>query len=125
MKQTISFDLFEQGQDIYFDILRLAEIEKVLGKGINKIVQEQDAGIGFCLAALQIGMRHHYPRGTQEMYAIKIENYLDGGGRIDDVATPIIMAILKSGIFGKEVGEKIDEVAETEKKKPAKRSPIG
>ena len=110
MKQTISFDLFEQGQDIYFDILRLAEIEKVLGKGINKIVQEQDAGIGFCLAALQIGMRHHYPRGTQEMY---------------DVATPIIMAILKSGIFGKEVGEKIDEVAETEKKKPAKRSPIG
>jgi len=109
MKKTIPFDLFEQGQTIYFDILRLAEFEKAMGAPIQQIIQSGNAGINFCLAGLQVGLKHHNRRVTPAFYADKISEYLDEGGTIDDIAVPIIRAIVASGLFGKEAADQTDE----------------
>ena len=105
MKKTIPFELFEENQTIYFDILRLAELEKALGDSIINVVRKQDAGINFCLAGLTVGLKHHYHKATPAVMAEKIENYLDEGGTLDELATPIVMAIVASGIFGRQDGE--------------------
>lgn len=101
MKKTVPFDLFGAGQTIYFDILRLAELEKVLGDSIINVVRRQDAGINFCIAGFLIGLKHHYNRPTAALMAEKIEEYLDKGGNLDELALPIVKAILETGIFGK------------------------
>lgn len=109
MKKTIPFDLFEQGQTIYFDILRLAEFEKAMGVPIQQILHSGNAGINFCLAGLQVGLKHHNRRATPGFYADKISEYLDEGGTIDEIAILIIRAIVASGLFGKEVTERAEE----------------
>jgi hypothetical protein len=101
MKKTVPFDLFGAGQTIYFDILRLAELEKVLGDSIINVVRRQDAGINFCIAGLLVGLKHHYNHPTAALIAGKIEEYLDQGGNLDELALPIVQAILATGIFGK------------------------
>ncbi|HBR28589.1 MAG TPA: hypothetical protein DD789_04005 [Firmicutes bacterium] len=107
MKKTIPFEIFGANQSIYFDILRLAELEKALGCSINDIIQRQDAGVHFCLAALPIGMKQHYHKPTAAFFAEKIEEHLaTEGASLDDIAVPIVKAILASGIFGKEVADR-------------------
>lgn len=99
MKKSIPFELFGPNQYIMFDILRLAELEKAIGSSIMKIAVEQDISINFCIAALSIGMKQHYqPNPT--LYAQKIEEYLDKGGTLMDIVTPLIQAIAATGIFG-------------------------
>ena len=116
MKKTIPFDLFEHGQTIYFDILRLAEFEKAMGAPIQQIIQSGNAGINFCLAGLQVGLKHHNRRATPDFYAEKIGEYLDEGGAIDEIAVAIIRAIMASGLFGKEAAARADEALTEEKK---------
>lgn len=111
MKRTIPFDHFGAGQTIYFDIIRLAELEKVLGDSIINVVRRQDAGINFCIAGCLIGLKHHYTRPTAALMAEQIEEYLDNGGNLDELALPIVQAILATGIFGK---------ADPERKNPDK-----
>ncbi len=116
MKKNIPFTLFGENQYIMFDILRLAELERALGMPINQVVQRQDAGVNFCLTALPIGMKQHY-RPDPKIYADKIEQYLEQGGAIDEIAIPIVKAIIASGIFGKTAQEEAEkfEVGEEEK----------
>ena len=116
MKKTIPFDLFEQGQTIYFDILRLAEFEKAMGAPIQQIIQSGNAGINFCLAGLQVGLKHHNRHATPSFYAEKIGEHLDAGGTIDEIAMLIIRAIVASGLFGKDAVERANEAFEEEKK---------
>lgn len=117
MKNQVKFEIFEENQTIYFDIMRLAELESALGMTIVDVVRKQDAGISFALTALQIGMKHHYFKATKEFYAEKLGDYFDNGGSLDDVLMPIIKAIFVSGIFGKEVKEKMNEIALQEDEK--------
>jgi hypothetical protein len=120
MKKTVQFELFEPNQTIYFDILRLAELEKRLDMPIADVIRKGDAGINFCLAGLQVGLKHHYYKATPDDYAEKIEKYLEGGGTIDEIATLIIKAIMFSGIFGKDIVAKLEgklaEIEGTEEK---------
>jgi len=109
MKKTIPFEIIEKNQTIYFDILRLAELERILGRSITEIVRSGDAGINFCLAGMQAGLKHHYFQATPESYAEKLGEYFEKGGVLDDVAIPIIRAIMDTGIFGKSVAEKTEK----------------
>lgn len=101
MKKTVPFELFGPNQYIYFDVLRLAELEKALGVSIIKLIADQDVSISFCIAALTVGLKHHYHKATPTFYAEKMEEFFESGGTIQDVAVPIIKAIVKSGLFGK------------------------
>jgi len=115
MKKTIPFEIIEKNQTIYFDILRLAELERILGKSITDIVHSGEAGINFCLAGMQAGLKHHYFQEGPAFYAEKMGEYISRGGRLDDVAIPIIRAIMASGIFGKGAAEKTEKkIAEAE-----------
>ncbi len=114
MKKTVPFDCFGAGQTIYFDITRLGELEKVLGDSIINVVRRQDAGVNFCIAGLLIGLKHHYNRPTPALMAEKIEEFLDNGGTLDDLALPIVQAILASGIFGKADPERKNPTAAKE-----------
>ncbi|MCC5465541.1 hypothetical protein [Pelosinus baikalensis] len=107
--KKVPFDLFEEGQTIYFDIPRIEDLEKGMGMPITTIVSKQEVGVGFCLTALQIGLRHHYRKGNKEFYAAKMGEYFENDGTLGDVITPIIRAIMGSGIFGKEAIEKIEK----------------
>lgn len=107
--KKIPFDLFEEGQTIYFDIPRVEELEVALGMPITAIITKQETGIGFCLKALQIGLKHHYRKGNKELFAAKMEKHFDNDGTLGDIITPIIRAIMGSGIFGKEAIEKIEK----------------
>ena len=114
MKHTIPFEFFAKGQTIYFDILRLAELEKMLGDSILQIMRRADAGVTFVLAGLTVGLQHEYPQNTRAAVLEKLEQYFETGGTLDEVATPIVRAIVASGIFGK-----VDEARKNEEA-PAK-----
>ena len=111
MKKTVPFNLFEEGQTIYFDIIRLAELEKLLGDSIINIVRKQDAGANFCIAGLTVGLQHHYVRTNTTAIAEMIDEYFEKGGTLEKLALPIVQAIFESGIFGK---------ADPERKNPPK-----
>ena len=111
MIKSVPFELFAQNQYIYFDIVRLAMLEKALGEPIPKIVANSEAGINFCLNGLTIGLKHHYSKASPQLFANKLSDYFDAGGSIEKVALPIIEAIVLSGIFGKvDEDEEEDEI---------------
>lgn len=103
MKNTIPFEIFEAGQYLQFDIMRLAELETAAGKSISSIIAAGDVGVSFALMALPIAMKQHYPRVTPQDFVEKIENYLEQGGDLNSILVPIVRAILASGVLGKEV----------------------
>jgi hypothetical protein len=112
MKKTAPFELFGPNQFLMFDIMRLAELEAAMGKSIVQIMESGDAGIRFCITALPIGMKQHYHRATPAFFAEKIEEYLEKGGMIDDIAVPIVKAIVISGVFGTEMANRMEQTDE-------------
>ena len=103
MKNCIPFEIFGENQFLKFDVMRLAELERTSGATITHIVTSGDVGVAFALAALPIGLRQHYPGGTPQLFAGKLQDYLEGGGDITSVLVPLIQAILASGVMGKTV----------------------
>lgn len=101
MKKTVPFELFGTNQYLMFDILRLAELEKAMGCSVLAMAQGMDIGVRFCMTALPIAMRQHYHKGTPQMFADKISEYLaDPGRSINDISLPLVEAIALTGVFG-------------------------
>lgn len=132
MKKTVPFETFGANQYLMFDILRLAELERVIGKSIDQLLNTQDVGIDFALKALPIAMKQHYNRETPEFFAAKIEEHLESGGTFNDISVPLVRALLVSGILGKEVADHamglVPEEPKNESpavKKPSKQSKNG
>ncbi|SFM09114.1 hypothetical protein [Pelosinus propionicus] len=103
MKRKIPFNLFGEEQELCFTIKKIGELEKVTGKGIQQLIRSEEAGINFCLGALPICLEKKSP----DFYVERIEEYLESGGAIDDIATPIAHAILATGIIGKVVSDSV------------------
>lgn len=106
MKRKIPFELFGEKQELCFTITGIAELEKAMGKSIQQIVKSGNAGVDFCLTALPIALKRINPH----IYLEKIEKYLDEGGTIDELATPLVYAIAASGVLGKEASHSAMEV---------------
>ena len=115
MKKTVPFELFDKNQYLMFDILRLAALETSLGQSLPTAFRAGNAGVNFCLAALPIGLAQHYHKPTPAMFVEKIENYLDNGGTLDEIATPILRAIIATGIMGSEPKAEGTEADENQK----------
>jgi hypothetical protein len=120
VKKTVPFELFNKNEYLMFDILRLAELERALGKSIAGLLVQQEFGIDYVLKALPIAMKQHYHKSSPEFFADKIEKVFENGGTLDEIAVPIIKAILASGSLGKEVRDRAlgiidDEVPQDEK----------
>lgn len=98
MKNKIPFNLFGEEQELSFTITAIPALERALGKSVSQIVHSQNAGFDFCLSALPLCLKQLNPH----LYIKKIEEYLDVEGHyIEDIAVPIIHAILASGALGK------------------------
>lgn len=100
MRHEIVFDHFGEDQRIYFDIGRLAALEKLMGTSIQKIIAEGNVGINFVLFGLTVGLGHHY--GNRSAIQRKLEEYFAAGGDLNEIAATIVRAVVASGIFGKE-----------------------
>ncbi len=103
MKRTIPFDLFGEKQNLCFTITGISQLEMAMGKSIQQILRTGDAGVSFCLAALPIALR----KISAKICKDKIEEYIENGGSIDELATPVVHAIAISGIIGKEAANNV------------------
>lgn len=131
MKRTVPFEIFGPNQHLMFDIRRLAVLEDALKKPISEVIDSQNVGVSFALTALPIAMSQHYRNAD---FATMIEDYLDKPGTsFNDIAVPLVKALLASGLLGKAVADRAagievkdepkNELATAEK--PSKRSRNG
>lgn len=140
MKRTVPFEIFGASQYLMIDILRLGELNRAIGRPIYETMATGNVGEDFVLKALPIAMKQHYHNATPEFFAEKIAEHLENGGKFDDIAIPIVRAVLVSGILGKAVSDRVmgiitgnseNEVPEEPKNeeptaaKPSKRSKNG
>lgn len=102
MRREVAFDLFGENQTIYFDIARLRQFEEALGDSLMNIifVKNMDNSISFCLNGLRVGLAHHYPGLSNDFFIVKIEEYLENGGKLADIIAIIGKTLFASGIFG-------------------------
>lgn len=117
MKKTIPFDYFQEGQTIYYDIDRFEELEKITGKNTGDII-EANLNIGLLYSLLIVGLRHHNPAGSRELYKNKVAEYIEKGGIPIRLWAAAVKAMSVSGLFGVQVADAIieDRPLETEPK---------
>ncbi|MEA4835369.1 MAG: hypothetical protein VB133_09555 [Anaeromusa sp.] len=100
MKKTVPFEFFGENQTIYFDVLRIAELEDRMKESIYEIMNKS-GGMKLAVAGLTIGLRHHYPKITPAFVIEKMEEHFEHGGTLEELVLPVAKAISESGIFGK------------------------
>jgi hypothetical protein len=100
MKKSIPFELFGPNQFIMFDIERIRDLEAKLGKSIFRVLAEEAYDFNFLVNGFMAGMKQHY-RPIPKFFDDKIQEYLMNGGAYEELATPLIQAIMATGIMGK------------------------
>lgn len=124
MKRSIPFEAFAPNQYIYFDIARMAAVERETGQGIVTLLidmEDRRAPVSVLTALLRHGLAHHY-RNKPGVIEKVIDQYHDDGNTIigPEVMKPLLRAVLASGLMGKEIADKailgdIEEEPEQEK----------
>ena len=99
--KKIKCDWFGEGEELYFNIMRLAEFEKAIGRPIQRLFIE-----GFFLddlfIAYEIGLRHEGRRKPQ-FYINKIQELMYSKDlSIGELITPVQKALIASGVAGKQ-----------------------
>lgn len=112
MKKTVPFEIFGANQYLMFDLIRLAALERVLGKSIPNVIASGDIGVDVVLKSLPIAMQQHYFNKPVEFWADLVEKYIDEGGSLDEIAVPIVRAIMVSGVLGSAVRDRVIEQME-------------
>lgn len=100
--KKIPFDYIEEGQEIYFNVERLMQVESVLKVPIGKIVKEQDLGLTNMVALLSAGLRHHGYHDPK-WYAAKLQNLVNDGVSLEQIQVDLVKALAGSGILGRDV----------------------
>ena len=100
--KKIDFEFFAPGQQIYFDVSRIMQVENVLKKGVGEIVMEQSLNNVTLSDLLSIGLRH-YGLQNPEKVAKKLQTLLDEGVEIEEIQMPVAKALVASGALGKKV----------------------
>lgn len=121
IKRSIPFEFFAPNQFIYFDLGRLAALERETGTPVLNVmgqIEESMCSVGFVAAACRAGLAHHYSNKPGVMEEI-LDRYIENGGGIFDTAflSAISRALIASGILGKELADKavkdeLDKAAE-------------
>lgn len=100
--KKFNFEFFAPGQQIYFDVGRIMQVENVLKKGIGEIVLEQNLNMSTLCVLLSIGLRH-YGMQSPETVAKKLQTLLDEGADIEEIQMPVAKALGASGALGRKV----------------------
>lgn len=99
--KKIPFNYIEEGQELYFNVERLMQVESALKMPVGKIVKEQDLGVSIMVTLLSVGLRHH---GIHEpkWYAAKLQSLINDGVDLQNIQIDIVKALAGSGILGRE-----------------------
>lgn len=99
--KKVPFDLFGDGQYMYFNIARLMQLEQACGEGISTIVSRNELNLNVLTKIFMIGLAHH-KKHNELWYAERIQELLDQGKSLEeDFYIPAVKAIAGSGILGK------------------------
>ena len=60
--KKIDFEFFAPGQQIYFDVSRIVQVENVLKKGVGEIVMEQNLNMGTLCVIMACKIRKKLPK---------------------------------------------------------------
>jgi hypothetical protein len=100
--KTVNYEHFGYGQDIYFNIGRLAMVENVGKCPIGEIISQNYLNLNHLAVLLSVGLSHHQKR-TPAWYLDKIQELLDSGMQMEEISEPVYKALAASGIMGKEI----------------------
>lgn len=100
--KTVNYEVFGHGQDIYFNIGRLAAVENLVKVPIGEIISAQYLNLNHLAGLLCVGLSHHQKR-TPQWYLDKIQELLDEGIAIEEIHEPVVKALAASGIMGKAI----------------------
>lgn len=114
--KKIPCNYFGEGQFIFFNIARLAQLEQVIGVKAMELATTAP-GLTEVLHALSIGLAHEQRR-TPDWYAARMDELFEHGDvTFDDLATMVLKALIGSGLLGKKAYAAAfpEEVTEAEK----------
>lgn len=100
--KKVNYEFFGEGQDIYFNIGRLAAVENLSKVSIGKMIAEEHLNLNHLAAFLAVGLSHHQKK-TPQWYLDKVQELLDEGVSIEDINLPVVKALAASGIMGKQI----------------------
>lgn len=99
--KKVPFEMFGEGQYMYFNIARLMQLEQVCGCGISSIISKQELNLGVLTKIFMIGLAHH-KKHNELWYAQRMQEMLEKGASLeDDFYVPAVKALAGSGIMGK------------------------
>lgn len=109
-KKSIPFEFFRPNEFMYFDVGRLANLEREIKMPITVAMSQMEESIGsvgFILAACRAGLAHHYPAAPGAIEG-HIDAYLEQGGSLfdTDFIMSISRALFATGLFGKEIADR-------------------
>ncbi len=123
--KKVEVDFLGEPRTLYFNILRLAELERLLGgRSVLACIQNQEylTSVNFLVKAYWVGLKHEEPGLTENRVANMIGAYLESGeenSSLSKLMLTVFEAIQKSGLLGKvkilfpaEDGEGASETAE-------------
>lgn len=99
--KKIKVDFFGKEEEIYFNIARIMEVEKVTGLSIGQIVNNQQLNITTLASLLMVGMKHTGYKKNLMGWAEAIEEAINSGVEITDIQVAAVKALIGSGVLGK------------------------
>lgn len=99
--KRIPCNFFGEGQKLYFNIARLAELESVTGQKIGELLSS--LSLKSLVLAYVIGLQHEQRRSEQWYYTRLQELFDNGEITLDELTIPIVKAVAASGVLGKQV----------------------
>ena len=97
--KRVKCDLFGENEYVFFNVMRLMQLEKAIGCKIADVLANP-FGLGDMMLAYEIGLKHEGKKRTAAWYAEKCDELFEEGVSLDELMSPIMKALIGSGVFG-------------------------
>lgn len=99
----VKFPYFGDDTDyLKFTIADIEALEMATGKSVFKLMSDDDFGAMFVFKALPIAYKHCHPELDDKTIRDKVQECIDEGGSLIAIIGALVMALYKSGIYGKQ-----------------------
>lgn len=116
MAKKIDIPAIGENKQIYFNIGKLQKVEEFLGVPIGDVMQKIDKlNIKYLVVFLRVGMMHDGLK-SEAYWQERIDEAFEKGFTLADIQTPILKAIVASGLLGDTAYETLFPNEATEQK---------
>ena len=113
--QGVNVELNGETKLLRYNINNASDLEEYFGKGIKGILNEEQIGFRLVRAFYWAGLRHGRDRGlTMEKVGQMLMEKVDNGEGLDELMNPVLKALDRSGLLGKDVKLTQDDDEEDE-----------